>query len=62
MPSSKEKTEMAIVAVEMILKHGVPVFMSTIRTLKTDNPTIEEIRALRDQVKDPASYFDKEDA
>lgn len=49
--------EMAVAAVEMIIKHGLPVFMKAVRTLKTDDPTIEDIQALKEQVKDPESYF-----
>ena len=50
--------EMAVVAVEMIIKHGAPVFLEAVRTLQMDNPTIEDIQALREQVKDPESYFE----
>lgn len=54
--SSPEQTQMAIFAVEEILKNGVPAFLTAIRTL-SDDPTIEEIRALRDALASPESYF-----
>ncbi len=53
--------ELAVVAVEMILKHGVPFFMQAMRDLQTDNPTIEQIRALKGSLKSPESYFDQGD-
>lgn len=51
------QTELAVFAVETILKNGVPAFMSAVRTLQTDEPTLEEIRALKGRVADPESYF-----
>lgn len=52
-----QQTQLAITAVELILTHGIPVFMTAMSTLDHDNPTLEEIRALRTAVKDPESYF-----
>lgn len=49
--------ELAAFAVEMILTHGLPMFMATVQTLGTENPSLEQIRALRGAIKDPASYF-----
>ena len=52
--------EMAVVAVEMIIKHGLPVFLGAVRTLEMDDPTVEDIQTLKEQVKDPESYFNNE--
>lgn len=52
-----EQSQLAILAVELILTHGIPVFMTAMQTLKTAQPTLAEIHALRDAVKDPESYF-----
>lgn len=53
-----EEKELAILAVEMIIKHGVPAFMQAMSSLQTDNPTIEQIRGLKSSLKAPEDYFD----
>jgi hypothetical protein len=53
----QEEKQLAIVAVEMIIKYGVPAFIGGIRSLRTNNPTVAEIRALRDTIKAPEEYF-----
>ena len=55
--SSPEQTQMAIYAVEEILKNGVPAFLEAISALSA-NPTLEEIRALRTALASPESYFE----
>lgn len=58
---TQQQTELAVVAVEMILRHGVPAFMQAMQTMQTDNPSLEQIRALKERLKTPESYFDHGD-
>lgn len=49
------ETALALSLIELILKYGPSAAVRLIRTLKTDNPTPDEIRALK--VDEPESYF-----
>jgi hypothetical protein len=61
MPTTPQQTQLAIILVEMILTRGIPVALQAIATLKSDEPTLKEIRALRGAIKDPASFFANDD-
>lgn len=47
--------DLTVALIELIIKHGPNVAISIIRGLETDNPTPEQIRALK--VKPPEDYF-----
>ncbi|MFA5391837.1 MAG: hypothetical protein WC331_10510 [Candidatus Omnitrophota bacterium] len=51
-------SEIAAVAalLELTLKYGVPAAVEMIKTLQTDNPTAEDIRALAPRVPHPDTY------
>ena len=50
------KTAAIIAIVELVMKYGPAAATVLVKGLNTDNPTPEQIRALK--VKDPESYFD----
>jgi len=43
-----------VAIIELLLEKGVPAFVKLMGTLQTDNPTADEIRALK--VKMPEEY------
>jgi len=47
---------LTIALIEMLLKYGPSAYLSIIKGLETNTPTVEEIRALL--VKAPESYFE----
>lgn len=47
---------LVISLIELIIKYGPSAAIAIIKSLETDNPTVEEIRALT--VKAPESYFE----
>jgi hypothetical protein len=51
-------TALALALIELILKYGPSVAISLVRAMKVENPTPEDIRALK--VDDPETYFDVE--
>ena len=53
------KTAAIIAIVELVMKYGPAAATSLVAGLNTDNPTPEQIRALK--VKDPDSYFENQD-
>jgi len=55
---SDSKAEMIFSITDLIIKHGIPTAMNIIKTWNTgEEPTIEEIRALRYALPDPESFF-----
>jgi hypothetical protein len=53
-----KSVEFTLVMTELILRHGVPAAISAITALRTEDPTLEQIKALKRHVKTPASYFE----
>jgi len=52
-----KKVEFTLLMTELILRHGVPAAIQAVQAFKTNDPTIEEICALKYRVKDPEDYF-----
>ena len=48
-----------IAITELILKYGLPGALKVIADWKVDDPTIDDINALRARVKKPEEYFDE---
>ena len=48
---------LTIALIEMLLKYGPSAYLKIIQGLGTDEPTLEEIKALI--VKSPESYFEE---
>ena len=48
-------TGLTLALIELILKHGPVMAIGIIKALKTDNPTVEDIKALT--VEGPEHYF-----
>jgi len=46
-----------IVIVELLMKHGIPGVIKIIKLWDVKEPTLEDIRALRNLVKPPELYF-----
>jgi hypothetical protein len=55
--SSDARIELILTVTELIAKYGIPAALRVLGTLNSDEPTIEEIVALRHKVRDPESYF-----
>lgn len=55
--SSDARIELILTLTELIARYGIPAALKAIATLRSEEPTIEEIKALRHKVKDPESYF-----
>jgi len=53
----KNKLMLALTIGELILKHGIPAALNIIKAWDVENPTSEDIQALKLKVKDPESYF-----
>lgn len=49
----------ALVILELILKHGVPAAISIIKTIESDEPTLQDIIDLKDRIKKPGDYFNE---
>ena len=51
-------TELAVFLAigELILKYGLPLALEMLKTLQTDNPTSDDIRALALRVPHPDTY------
>ena len=43
---------------ELVLKHGVPATINIIKDFGNENPTLEDIVALKDKVPPPETYFE----
>ena len=50
---------LTLTLIELILKHGPSAAITLIRGLETNNPTPEQIRALK--IKAPNTYLENED-
>ena len=50
-------TELTIALIELLLKVGPQVFVGIMKAMETDEPTVEDIKALR--VKTPEEYLDE---
>lgn len=49
----------AIAAIaDLVVRHGVPAALRIIRAWPVKEPTVEDIRALREMVPPPESYFE----
>lgn len=46
---------LTVALIELILKYGPEIAIKLIKGLQVDNPTVEQIEALK--VKDPEEYF-----
>ena len=44
----------------LIIKYGVPATIAIIKEWNVDNPTIEDIKKLKEMVPPPETYFDGE--
>ena len=51
-----ERLALSLAIGELILKHGVPAALRIIRAWDVENPTVEDIRALR-EMKPAAGFF-----
>jgi len=54
---NKEEAQVAMALIGMILEHGVPAAVKVMKDLKVENPTLEDIEALKARVPRPESYF-----
>ncbi len=43
---------------ELMIEKGIPAAISVMNAWKVENPTLDDIEALRDIVKRPESYFE----
>ena len=43
---------------ELVLKHGIPSALRIIQAWDVENPTQEDIEALKDRVPPPGTYFE----
>ena len=46
-----------VTIVELVAKYGVPAALQIIQAFKVENPTLEDIEALRKRVQDPSVYL-----
>jgi len=46
-----------MVIVELVLKYGVPAAMSIIRMWDVEEPTLEDLEALKEMVPPTSTYF-----
>ena len=54
--ATEDRIAVGLAILELILRYGVPLALEMIKTLQTDNPTSEDIRALASRVPHPDSY------
>lgn len=53
-------TAMFILAViELIMKYGVPATLAILAAWGVENPTLEDIQALKERVPPPGTYFEE---
>ena len=52
-----KETLIILAIVDLILKHGVPGMISVMTEWGIQDPTIEDIEALRKRVPKPGTYF-----
>lgn len=50
-----------IVILELLMKHGIPGVVKIIKLWNVDDPTLEDIQALRLLIKPPEMYFKEPD-
>ena len=50
-----------IVIMELLMKHGIPGVIKIIKLWSVEDPTLEDIQALRNLVKPPETYFETSD-
>jgi hypothetical protein len=50
--------EFVIIIGELVIKYGIPAVIKLIKLWQVDNPTLEDIRALKTLIKPPEEYFD----
>lgn len=46
-----------VAMVELILKYGVPGAVAVLKEWEVENPTLEDIQALKGKVPKPETYF-----
>ena len=46
---------------QLLINYGLPAALNIIKTWDKDNPTLEDIEALRDMVPPPDHYFEKDE-
>jgi hypothetical protein len=51
-----------IVIMELVMKHGIPGVIKIIKLWNVEEPTLEDIQALRNLVKPPEMYFTDDDS
>lgn len=49
--------EFLLMIADLVIKHGVPATIRLIKAFEIEDPTLEDILALKDQVPPPESYF-----
>lgn len=55
-----DKTLMFVLTISnLILEKGIPAALSIIKSWNIEDPTLEDILALKEKLKDPESYFVK---
>jgi hypothetical protein len=57
--ASREETvlEFVLLAISLIKDYGVPAFVNIMKSWDVENPTIEDIKALKLKVPPPEEYF-----
>jgi hypothetical protein len=46
-----------VTMIELVAKYGVPTALSIIQAFKVENPTLDDIEALRNRVPPPETYL-----
>lgn len=46
-----------LVVIELAMKHGIPGVIKIIKLWNVEDPTLEDIKALRNLIKPPEMYF-----
>ena len=52
-------SELLMAVAILIIKYGVPATIAIIKEWDVDNPTIEDIKALKEMVPPPETYFEE---
>jgi len=56
MANTEDRIAVGMAILELILRYGVPLAIEMIKALETDNPMVEDIRALALRVPHPDTY------
>ena len=57
MADDNKNLMLALTIGELIISKGIPAMLSIIKAWDVENPTIQDIEALKLKVKDPETYF-----